>query len=1778
MSTETETDNIVDNAVAQGGAYDVIRGRLVKFGSSLESKTQHLNQQRQEEFGGTEMAVAGRVRVRTEHNCLARDIVRVGDVLLFGYNVFIGLKKETKITDVFSLYKLTQDGENFDIEPVTDNLRFLNEPNFVKDFTDLYAYYKDAKLLQLVVRDSKLLACFQMGERIQDIRVFRWQISTDETEVSYIDNRGERDISPPPRHDFEWTQTEREDQINGRHPHINILDKVFVETVGGDLTIKVEDNTEDGQGIYRELVDDQTQSLGDAEIYYAELGKIILLKMRPYREENWRYLIFNSDTNTVLRNDAIGQSCVQLPEDHGIIFPGGIYLESDEFKKFDDNVTGMRFKRAIRSPNGEDVLYCFYEEHEGKVAFYNYNLINKSLQNPIFGHGYSLFGDGQMVIFNAEGDQATRIHPMQVWNTPFMSEVFASQIPQSQSFFGKIGNAELVRGISDFFSIARMIDNQAISSQLYNNMSRTSMKMFDNYHWIISKQLDGIDAVLRQISETAELVLDEFEKVESIRKKSIESLADAETTQKSLLTSIQAEQWGTAEEYIDALDRLRKQRGHLLTIRDYRYINVDAVDTMEQQVIDSQDALSLKTVEFLSNENALKPYYSTIDSLDADVEAAQTIVDLDPIVEAIEKLGAGLDLLSELMTSLSIDDATVRTQIIESISQVYSQSNQSKARAKHKRKSLHSTEAVAQFAAQFKLFSQTISNALGLSTTPDKCDEQLSRLLIQLEELESQFSDHDEFLNDIISKREEIYDTFEGHKSQLVEAAQRKARSLADAAERILNNLGRRSQKFTEVDELNTYFASDNLVLKVKDLAEQLRELGDAVKADDIQSQLKSAKDNAIRALRDKTDIYEDGGQIIKLGPRHKFSVNTQELDLTIIPRNDTLQVHLTGTDFFEEIQNDQLTQLKDYWDMTLESETDTVAKVEYLTSQLIHDVRQQKTEFDYDTLRNALPDEEQLLQLIRSYTAPRYKEAYEKGIHDHDAAKLLQKLVPILDSAGLLQYAPLVRGLAAVFWANTQHGSQQETWILRAQSAKQMQAAFKNDKALQLLSQEIQATLSEFISQHSLAVDTQTCEQAAFYLTEELACEHLEFIESKYAKELVATFKDQMQHQSAWKDYQDALKKMEGHVGIRWQITESWLTALVESHGLDSLAAYIPEAIAILNAEGRVSRLATEVDLELTVSDLMSEHRRITDRSLNLSLDEFTARLSHHRNVVIPSYRQFLQLRLDIAEEEKDILRLHEFKPQPLTSFVRNRLINEVYLPMIGDNLAKQMGTVGDDKRTDLMGLLMMISPPGYGKTTLMEYTADRLGLIFMKINCPSLGHDVMSLDPAIAPNATAKQELEKLNLAFEMGNNVMLYLDDIQHTHPEFLQKFISLCDGTRRTEGVWKGKTKTYDMRGKKFCIVMAGNPYTESGELFKIPDMLANRADIYNLGDVLSGTEEAFELSYIENSLTSNAVLAPLATRDMKDVYTLIDMAKGKEVATTDLVHDYSAAEVAEIVDVLKKMFVIQGVILKVNQQYIISAATDNKYRVEPSFKLQGSYRNMNKMTEKVSAIMNDEELLSLIGDHYQGEAQLLTTGAEENLLKLSQLRGNATEAEEDRWQSILKDFSRSKAMGGDDADVGQRVVAQLVDVSEHLSSVNQTLSSSSDSTNAIAKISDVLSDKLNLEVLGELTQSLQQAPTNTAAPTENTININMQPIADAINDMQVIMEKAQYHIKVINEPLPQVDHYLKVISDTFQQGIMPLVQTMEGKLELDLGTHRRMQTLIDEIKKLAGKNI
>ena len=458
------------------GSFDLLRKRLAALAETLRSKTETLNRQRLEVYGRVEPKLLARLAARTEHNCVARDLVRVGDRLLFAYNVFIGLKKETRVEDVFCLYRLSEGDGGAELEAVPSNGSFLADQRFVADFRELYTYYRATTLDQLRILGDKLLMVFRTGSNPGDRRVFRFSVHPD-GRVDYIDNRGERDNVLPPAHDFEWTAVTREQHVLGRHPHVNILDTIFVETVGGDLTIKVENNTESGMGIYAEPVEDKNQSLADAEIFYADLRSLILLKIRPYRESQWRHLVYNQRTREVVRIDEIGASCLELPEDHGIVFPGGYYLESGEFKHFADlghDFSGFRLKRQIRAPSGEDVLYVFHEESGGRYALLPYNLIDRAIGAPLLAHGYARFEDGRMLLFTPELEEPARLHTMQLWASPFASEEHAAKQSRPKGLLGRLGNATLVRGLAELRQLARIAEEDRKSTRLNSSHSPQS--------------------------------------------------------------------------------------------------------------------------------------------------------------------------------------------------------------------------------------------------------------------------------------------------------------------------------------------------------------------------------------------------------------------------------------------------------------------------------------------------------------------------------------------------------------------------------------------------------------------------------------------------------------------------------------------------------------------------------------------------------------------------------------------------------------------------------------------------------------------------------------------------------------------------------------------------------------------------------------------------------------------------------------------------------------------------------------------------------------------------------------------------------------------------------------------------------------------------------------------------------------------------------------------------------------------------------------------------------
>ncbi len=1631
----TDKDNATDQAVAATSSYELIQRRLTDLGGKLNTQLKQLNQERISTFGSTDMDVIARIRVRTEHNCVARDIAAIGDTLLFGYNVFLGLKRNITVADVFSLHQINVQGDDVEILDLPQEGSFLDHPEFIRDFDELYIYYKKTYLSHVYRQGSKLFAIFRIGERLDDIRVFRWGINTDQ-QVSYIDNRGERDIKQPENFDFTWQKVTREQQVQGKHPHFNLFDSLFVEAIGGSLTLKIENNTEDGQGIYTEPVDDSHQSLDDADIEYAKVGELILLKIKPYREQKTRYLIYNSKTQQVLRQDAIAHACIQLPEDHGIIFPGGYYLQNGEYKSFDDKAQDLQLHRIAKSPNGEDFLYIFYEANEGQYALFGYNLITRTLQNPIYGHGQSLYHNGHAVVFSAEAEPS-RVHTMQIWQTPFYSEEYASEQPNDNSFLGKIGNPELVRGISDLYHIAKLIDVTNPNAQHFNDLIKEASQLQDKYHWLTATQLEQLNDIIKHVINTAELVLDEYEKVASIKAHSNKTMASAESKLSNFNQALSQTKFDSAIEYVDSLAALAAFKGELISHKSLRYIDQEHIDIMVKQLDELSQELSQSTADFLQQDSALAPYQEKIIALEQTIDDAESIVTLAPIQDDIDTLVQGLELLNRTMLSLDIKDSRQRTRILEDISSVFSQLNRVKAHGELTSKNLGSEEARAEFGARFKLLNQSVTSALNASDSPQACEQQLSQLLIQLEDLESQFSDYEEFYQEIITKRDEVYDSFEQHKQQLVDEQQRRCLNLMTAAERILTGVNRRSQSQTSADALNSYFAADPMIAKLRQIVQQLRDLDDNVRADDIEAQVKNAKEQGIRALRDKLDIYSADGSLVSIG-EHKFSVNRQKLELTLLPKEQSMLLHISGTDYFEALPEASFAGSEYLWQQALVSESDQVYRAEYLAASILFTAEQQGTEAIQHLMTAA--QEKTLSQVIAKAAEPRYQEGYDKGVHDADASLILTQLLHLRSHIGLLAYAASERRLALVYFYNQLSESARQALNNRCYNLQLMEQTFGSSELRQQLSQELAEALQQFCLQQTwLTCDT---ELAANYLINELAQTTPRFVLKTSSQALINNLEKQLTEKCLNDKINTALAACDS-LEQKYQLHFAWLQTFAKHQEISTELDNFIEAATAMTLANICQFSPSEANTQAVVTGLLGQHKRITDRQLTICYQEFISRLKQFSQIDVPAFNQFHQQKQNVLEQQRQRLRLQEFQPRALSSFVRNQLINKVYLPIIGTNLAKQIGAAGNNKRSDLMGLLLLISPPGYGKTTLIEYVASKLGMTFMKINCPSIGHEQLSLDPAQANNSTAKSEVEKINLAFEMGNNVMLYLDDIQHTNPEFLQKFISLCDGSRRIDGVWNGESKTYDMRGKKFAVIMAGNPYTESGEAFSIPDMLANRADIYNLGDTLSGREQEFSLSFIENSLTSNSYLAPLATRDMNDLYQLVKMADGTPATNTELTHQYSTAEINEIIAVLQAMRKIQATVLAANEQYIASAAQDDKYRTEPPFKLQGSYRNMNKMAEKIVPVMTDNEIEQLIIDHYRGEAQTLTVGAEENLLKLAQLRQTQTPAQIKRWQQIKADFVRHQSLSDSDNPIAN-IASQIALLQKGLSQINDSL--------------------------------------------------------------------------------------------------------------------------------------
>lgn len=1602
------------NTILDTGTYEIIRKRLDEQRLNLLDRLSKLNAARKEIFNSTGFQLAANQRITTLNSGVARGIMAFGDLTIFGYNVHFGLRENIKLSDVFSIYKFT--GDHFSAEPLT----LIEDPNFITDFSNLYKYYRDSIFAKFVKSENYLYMLFQTSKSPDDRKAFKWLIKDDA--LVYVDDRSVHEVKRPPQFEFDWIRTDLSNRRLGLYPHISILDKVFIEAVHGDITFKIEDNTDSGRGIYSEPVANQDQQLDDAEYYYADLGNLIPVRIKPYGE-GLRGFVFNVRTKQVLPIKSLLDACVLLPDNHGIIFPSGYYLQSGEHKIFDLQLSDLEFNNSVASPNGEDFLYSFYQKLSNTYVLMSYNVIGQRVETPIICNGFTIFADGMLVYFKSE-NEAVRHHQVQIWQTPYTATLQENTAMVGNVLY-KIGNKDIVNAMSESQEVIQLLQKEDTYEDLYEDIQKRANDIVDSYFWLRDPGTYDLAAPLTQIRDIAATAIDEFAKVQSQRQHAKDNLLAMQKRVDQLVIDIKGATITSLDQLVNLLSATRNLQGAVIDLQNIRYIDVEGVHALKGTLAQYNSKLSQDTIQFLLRDEALVSYEAKVVALKRSAQGVTKVIEAQPVEAMVKEISTGLEMLIDILNSLKIEDTTQTTRIVEKISLIFASLNEVKAELVRITTALRTKESTGQFYAQLTLLDQSIVNFLDLSTSPEKCEEYFTKVSIQVEELESRFADFDEFTGKISDKRDEIIKAFNGKKEMLVAQLNKRTTALEQIGMRVLKNIENKAQSFKDKESIYAFFSTDLMVDKVRTLADELRELGDVAKAENLGNLLKVSQESALRNLKDKTDLFVDGLNVIALGS-YKFVVNKQVLDLTIVRRNESLFYHLLGTSFYKQATEEALYKHREIWEQELVSENTEVYRGEYLAYQTYLESLRQNDQWNFQSF-------------LLDRTERDYGAAYLKGVHDADAASIYHGLKQLQLELGILQFAPPVRVAAQMFWFGLDEASHNKLQQLII-AAYSVQETFPQSRGAGFVERE----LTNRYVQSGLAYDSVDAQEVATYLYQELSAGR-HFTCSQQALHLKKAFEEYLHSQRRTALFLSEASNPGFDITERFNIVQSWLHAFLQSRSSEAEMPYVDEACCLLLFKDHAYRERAAADT-MDILSLKGTHAVVnSDGKYTLSFHAFMKKMRAYFETIVPAFTSFNQLKEQLVQSYRQQLKIGELEPKVLSSFVRNRLINDVYFPLIGANLAKQIGAAGDDKRTARMGMLLLVSPPGYGKTTLMEYLAKTMGLHFVKINGPTIGHTITSIDPQEATTSGARAELRKINLSFEMADNVMLYVDDIQHCSPEFLQKFISLADGQRKMDGIFDGESKTYDLRGKRFCVVMAGNPYTESGEQFKIPDMLANRADVYNLGDVIGSSDQLFKLSLIENCIAENRYLQRIANRSFDDLYKLIAYVETQSDLLPDLEGNYSQQEVDDAIAVLGNMMRIRDVVMLVNQQYIASAAMRDAYRTEPAFKLQGSYRNMNKMAGKVVPLMNPDEVNVLILSHYEGESQTLTSDAEANLLRLKEIAGLMTEPDRQRWKQIKDIFIRNNKFamfGGQDAS-GQMLI-QLSSFNEHLESIANAL--------------------------------------------------------------------------------------------------------------------------------------
>jgi len=575
---------------------------------------------------------------------------------------------------------------------------------------------------------------------------------------------------------------------------------------------------------------------------------------------------------------------------------------------------------------------------------------------------------------------------------------------------------------------------------------------------------------------------------------------------------------------------------------------------------------------------------------------------------------------------------------------------------------------------------------------------------------------------------------------------------------------------------------------------------------------------------------------------------------------------------------------------------------------------------------------------------------------------ELLAEMYPVYSSMGLLSFTPTCRAFAQLFWeyalcnrlvspkTSPHQRANLQTWVAAFVQDPPFSAfPYLSDRILDYLLAELQSQPPKFITTTVAWQTAQTCRQV-------LESQPLQWAQFKrdwrYYRE-----------QSLAQQYEYIKELVSNTVSI----PQSWL----------------PEVVAILLTK-RLSRQVVTADTTITglggLPDCYFNAQlpagRIDLPELLFQVDQHTAFLDYQRQCY--NYLKRLQNDWKINGFE---LSSSQITSRPIKP---SRWAQQVHLPKLRTNLYQQV-------YSEHPQALLLLSPTGYGKTTVVQHLAKELNWILVSIDCRQVAAQTDSLDPQQAPDRETQRQLVALDWALAIQEPVLLLLDNIQAVPEGFMRLFRELVSPNRRLDGTWQGQFREYCFQGKRWGLILAGT----SAE--QLPEDMRQQLQIYSYTLAIRSHLDLFALSYLENALMVNPWLFSLLDQDITIFDQLLQMAQG-QLRPEQM--GLESEEYRQAVQVLEKLGWMQKWILP-----IVTCQLQANPEL-PEIKLSGNYRFFNQLAAQVTPEMSLTELGTLLDEGCWGQLeQLPKAEREQNELFWKELRGELSLQELQRWQQI-----------------------------------------------------------------------------------------------------------------------------------------------------------------------------